>query len=76
MSEELFSMIGEITDISGKTPNSAMKLRADIGMSSFDLISLAVMIEEKYQITVEDSEIAGIKTVGELEQLIVKRKTA
>ncbi len=58
------------TDIDSLTAESS--LRYDIGATSFDLMNIAVEIEERFGLTVPDSELHLIKTVGDIAELLEK----
>ena len=45
-------------------------LRKDIGASSFDLMNIAVEIEQRYHVRVPDEKLPLIKTVGDIAALI------
>jgi len=38
----------------------------DLGIDSLDMVEIIMGIEEKFGLKIEDSEVAGIKTVGDL----------
>jgi acyl carrier protein len=38
----------------------------DLGFDSLDMVEIIMGIEEKFGLKIEDSEVAGIKTVGDL----------
>ena len=40
-------------------------LEDDLGADSVDLMELVIAIEEEYEITVEESDVADLKTVGD-----------
>ena len=47
-------------------------LRYDINATSFDLMNIAVEIEERYGISLPDSALHRIKTVGDIAELLEK----
>jgi acyl carrier protein len=47
-------------------------LRNDIGASSFDLMNIAMAIEAEFGVTLPDSLLPKVKTVGDLVALIEK----
>ena len=47
-------------------------LRNDIGASSFDLMNIAMAIEAEFGVTLPDSLLPKVKTVGDLLALIEK----
>lgn len=47
-------------------------LRNDIGASSFDLMNIAMALEAEFGVTLPDSLLPKVKTVGDLLALIEK----
>ncbi len=45
-------------------------LRNDIGASSFDLMNIAMALEEEFGVSLPDSLLPKVKTVGDLVKLI------
>ena len=58
------------TDIDEITAESS--LRYDIGATSFDLMNIAVEIEELFGLSVPDNALHRIKTVGDIAELLEK----
>ncbi|MBE6772602.1 MAG: acyl carrier protein [Ruminococcaceae bacterium] len=58
------------TDIDEITAESS--LRYDIGATSFDLMNIAVEIEERFGLSVPDNALHRIKTVGDIAELLEK----
>jgi len=52
------------------------RLVADLGLDSLTLTSLAVELEDRFQILLSDDAAARIETVGELVQLVIERAGA
>jgi len=77
MGEDIFKKVQEIlvTELAVKKnkvkPNS--DLASDLGADSLDLVEITMSIEMEFDITVEDSEIEGIKTVQDIVELIQKK---
>jgi len=46
----------------------------NLGADSLDLVELAMSLEDQYGITIDDSEISGLKTVGDVVSYIEKNK--
>ena len=38
----------------------------DLGCDSLDIVDMLMAVEEKYGFTVEDSEVEGLKTIGDV----------
>ena len=56
------------TDPSGITEET--NLRTDIGASSFDLMNIAIAVEAEYGVSLPNSELPKVKTVGDIMRLI------
>jgi acyl carrier protein len=56
--------------------NPTDRLVQDLGLDSMTLITLAVALEDRFQILLSDEEATRIETVGELARCIVARVAA
>lgn len=74
MLEEIKSIICDYIDIEPDEITPDSELRKDIGMSSLDLINLAVEIEDRYDVTVSNADISAMATVKELITYIELRR--
>ena len=54
----------------GITP--AARIKEDLGADSLDVVELLMSVEDKYGVRVPDEELMGIKTVGDLTNLVNK----
>jgi len=52
------------------------RLLENLGADSVDLVNIVATAEEKYQIEIDEVEMARLHTVSELHQLIQQRVTA
>ena len=66
MLETLRNIICSYVDIAPEDITEDSKLRADIGLNSFDMVNVAVDIENEYGIKIDSKQFGGMKTVGEL----------
>ena len=48
------------------------KLCSELKLDSLDIVTLVMELENKFQITVDDIEIDGLKTVGNVVELVKK----
>ncbi|MCQ2476412.1 MAG: acyl carrier protein [Clostridia bacterium] len=74
MLEEIKSIICDYIDINPDEIKPESELRKDIGMSSLDLINLAVEVEDCFGVTVSNEDISAIATVSELITFIELKK--
>jgi long-chain acyl-CoA synthetase len=61
------SVIGRFVSGRDITPETTM---AELGLSSLDRVELMMALEEAFQVTLDESALAGEKTVGELRALV------
>ncbi len=66
MLENIIEIICNYVDADPASITEESALRKDIGMSSLDMINLAVEVEDQYSISLPNSEVININTVGEL----------
>ncbi len=74
MLEQLAEIICNYIDIDPDEVKSGVSLRSDLGMSSLDMINMAVEIEDTFNISLPNSEIINISTVDELIKYIEDNK--
>lgn len=53
--------------------NESSRLIEDLRAESVDIVNLVVSVEERYGIEIKESELARIKTVGDLHTLVQSR---
>ncbi|HAS37736.1 MAG TPA: acyl carrier protein [Ruminococcaceae bacterium] len=70
MLETIKSIICNYIDIDPEEITKDSKLRSDIGLNSFDMVNVAVDLENEYGVSVDSKEFGGIKTVGDLMKYI------
>ena len=70
MLENIIEIICNYVDADPASITDESALRKDIGMSSLDMINLAVEVEDQYSISLPNSEVININTVGELMEYI------
>ena len=66
--EMIEEMSGENTKISPE-----MRLMADIGFDSLDIVDLIFDLENEFEIEIEDEELEKIRTVADLVNIIEKK---
>ena len=66
MIDRIKELISEFVKVNPKDLNEETNLRSDLGLSSLDLVNLAVAIENEYGTVISDREIAGIATIGDI----------
>lgn len=66
MLETIRNIICSYVDIDPDEITESSKIRSDIGLNSFDLVNVAVDLENEYGISVDSNSFGGLKTVGDL----------
>ncbi len=46
----------------------------NLGADSLDLVELSMSLEEKYDVTIDDEDIGGLKTVGDVVAYLEKNQ--
>ena len=70
MLETLRSIICEYVDVDPAEIKESASLRNDLGATSFDLMNIAVAIEDTFGVTITNEALAGVHNVGELLPLL------
>ena len=65
MLEEIKDVICEYADVDRNTITEDTRFVEDLGFTSYDFMSMIGELEEKYDIEVDEREVAEIRTVGE-----------
>ncbi|MBR0510844.1 MAG: acyl carrier protein [Clostridia bacterium] len=72
MLQDIIEIICEYVEIEPEKITADSSLRNDVGATSFDLMNIAVAIEEKYGVSVPNQILPRIKTVGDVVSLLEK----
>lgn len=70
MLETIRNIICSYVDIDPDEITENSKIRSDIGLNSFDLVNVAVDLENEYGISVDSKSFGGIKTIGDIMKYI------
>ncbi len=71
--EILREIICEYVEIEPEEITEESNLRFDLGASSFDLMNIAVAIEEKFKVKMSNATLPKIKTVGDIAVLLADK---
>ena len=74
MIEQIAEIITNYIDIEPEEVKPEASLRSDLGMSSLDMINMAVEIEDAFEISLPNNDILNISTVDELIKYIEESK--
>ncbi len=70
MLETIKEIICEYVEIDPEEITAESSMRYDLGASSFDLMNIAVAIEEKFDIKISNASLPKIKTVGDVVEML------
>ena len=74
MLEELKEILVEQLGVTEEQIKEESSFTEDLGADSLDIFQIVMGIEEKFGVSIEDTEVADIKTVGEALKLIESKK--
>ncbi|MBQ7597724.1 MAG: acyl carrier protein [Clostridia bacterium] len=72
MLEQLKELICEYVELDPETITPEASLRYDLGATSFDLMNIAVAVEQTWNVSVPNNALTKIHTVGDILKLIEK----
>lgn len=75
MLDKLIELIKENTGEETLNINEDTVLMSDLGLSSLDLINIAYLVEEEFDIEIPDRAIVNFKTVGDVITFVEKTMT-
>ena len=64
----------EILSVSPEQVTLEAKFGDDLDADSLDLVELVMRLEEEFDVTVDESELENISTVGQAYELIMSKK--
>lgn len=73
MLEKLKDILSKTIGMENSEINKDSDLKADLGLSSFDLAELACVVEDEFDIEIPNRAIKDFKTVGDVITFIEKR---
>lgn len=76
MLEAIKEIICEYVEIDPEEITAESSMRYDLGASSFDLMNIAVAIEEKFDIKISNASLPKIKTVGDVVEMLENKLSA
>ena len=71
--EILKEIICEYVEIEPEEITAESNIRFDLGASSFDLMNIAVAIEERFKVKMSNASLPKIKTVGDIAALLADK---
>lgn len=73
---ELRGLIADVLDISPEALTDEAHFVDDLGVDSLIALELSVTLERRYQIKVEESEMAALQRLGDVQALLESKLTA
>ena len=78
MNEEIFDQLKEIIvdelDIDGSEIKPESVLLSDLDINSLELMNIVMVVEEKYNIFLDEERLRDIKTVGDVVSYVAELK--
>jgi len=73
--KKLARILSKFTDVKKGKIAPATDLKRDLGLSSFDFVTIAIEIEEAFLISLENfDEFNEIETVGDIAEIVSRHK--
>lgn len=66
MTDRVIAMLSEYTEMEQRDISRDTSLVGDLGLSSLDIMNLAVLFEEKFDIEIPDRKVSEFVTVGDV----------
>lgn len=70
MTDKVIAMLSEYTETEREDISRDDSLVGDLGLSSLDMINLAVLLEEEFDIEIPDRKVSEFVTVGDVEDYL------
>ncbi|HEV7654942.1 MAG TPA: acyl carrier protein [Mycobacteriales bacterium] len=74
--EEVRTAVAEHLGIEPALLRDQASLSQDLGLDSLAGIELATALEDRFALRITDDELAGLRTYGELERLVLRKVAA
>lgn len=74
MIETLQNIVEETLDVNGVKLTNETRIIEDLDADSLDMVELIMAVEEEFDMTIEDSEVTSILTIGQLIEFIGQKK--
>lgn len=72
--DKLKAIIIDQLDIAPEKITPAADILKDIGADSLDIVEILIKVEQEFGITVEDEDVPGFKTIGDVVSYIDAKK--
>lgn len=70
LEKDIIKLINETIHVDVSEVTDESNLVTDLGLDSLDSVEITMAVEEKYGITISETEMENVKTVGDLVKLV------
>jgi len=70
---ELRTLVADVLDVEPADLGDDVDFVGDLGVDSLIALELAVTLERRYGVTVEQDEVTGVRTLGDVYRLLCER---
>lgn len=71
--EQVCSLIAEQFGVSADSLTEQTNLKEELSADSIDVVELIMALEEKFDVTIEDEDVANIETINDIVEYINAR---
>jgi acyl carrier protein len=64
----------EVLSVEPDSVTEGARFKEDLDADSLDLVELVMALEEEFDVTVDESELEGIETVGQAFELVTSKQ--
>lgn len=72
MLDKIRKILCEFVDIDPEQITLDTDIRTDLALNSLELVNFAVEVEEEFDVVIPDKEAVGIRTVGDVINIVEK----
>lgn len=72
--EEVIAFLKKYVELETGAVKEESQLKADLGLDSLTLVSIADDAEQQFGIVIEDEELVSIRTIGDIVRIIEKNR--
>ncbi len=71
--EKIISIMSDQLCLDTAKINENSRIKSDLDINSLELLNVIIVIEEEFEILVEEQRLEKIKTVGDIARYVVER---
>ena len=73
MLDKIINILKQYSDASDVEITGETNLQTDLGLNSFDVMSIIVEFEDAFGVEIPDEDIIGLLTVNDIEKYLTKK---